>query len=97
MPYLDIPACTTTRRDADLLRRQPAPRGDRSRVDLQGFEAATIADHQVMTSADLQAVNTLNEPIERDAEKGSRATVADGALTARLPPYSYQMIRLALA
>jgi alpha-L-arabinofuranosidase len=30
-------------------------------------------------------------------KKGSHAAVADGALTAKLPPYSYQMIRLSLS
>ena len=50
-----------------------------------------------MTNADLEAVNTLSAPLAVAPKKGSGAEVKDGRLTARLPPYSYQMIRLALA
>ena len=49
-----------------------------------------------MTSADLEAVNTLSAPLAVAPKKGSGAAVKDGRLTARLPPYSYQMMRLAL-
>ena len=50
-----------------------------------------------MTNPDLAAVNTLSAPLEVAPKKGSDAGVKDGQLTARLPPYSYQMLRLALA
>ena len=66
-------------------------------VDLQGFAAARVMDHQVMTNADLEAVNTLKKPMTVAPKAGSGAKVKDGRITARLPPYSYQMIRLALA
>ena len=66
-------------------------------VSLQGFGAATLADHQVMTSPDLEAVNSLEAPSTVTPRKGSQATVAGRVLTAKLPPYSYQMIRLRLA
>jgi alpha-N-arabinofuranosidase len=66
-------------------------------VGLQGFSAAAIADHQVMTSPELEAANTLGAPFSVMPRKGSRAAVADGALSVKLPPYSYQMIRLSLA
>ena len=49
-----------------------------------------------MTNADLQAVNTLSAPLAVAPKKGSGAQLKDGQLTARLPPYSYQMLRLAL-
>ena len=65
-------------------------------LDLQGFGKAKIADHQVMTNADLEAVNTLSAPLAVAPKKGSGAELKDGRLTARLPPYSYQMLRLAL-
>ncbi len=39
-------------------------------VSLQGFGAARIVDHQVMTSANLEAVNTLKNPTASDAEQG---------------------------
>ena len=61
------------------------------------FSAARVADHQVMTDVDLEAVNTLNAPLAVAPRKGSDAEVKDGRLTAMLPPYSYQIIRLALA
>ena len=66
-------------------------------LDLQGFGKARIADHQVMTNADLEAVNTLSAPLAVAPKKGSGAEVKDERLTAKLPPYSYQMLRLALA
>jgi alpha-N-arabinofuranosidase len=63
-------------------------------INLQGFGVATIVDHQVIMNADIEASNTLSKPDTVKPRKGSRAIVADGSLTARLPPYSYQMIRL---
>jgi alpha-N-arabinofuranosidase len=66
-------------------------------LDLQGFSKARIADHQVMTNADLEAVNTLSAPVAVTPKKGSDAELKDGRLKARLPPYSYQMMRLTLA
>ncbi len=66
-------------------------------LDLQGFGKARIVDHQVMTNADLEAVNTLSAPLAVAPKKGSGAEVKDERLTAKLPPYSYQMLRLALA
>jgi alpha-N-arabinofuranosidase len=65
-------------------------------LDLQGFGKARIADHQVMTNADLEAVNTLSAPLAVSPKKGSGAEVKDERLTAKLPPYSYQMLRVAL-
>ena len=50
-----------------------------------------------MITADLEAANTLSAPLAIAPKKGSDAEVKDGRLTARLPPYSYQMIRLTLA
>ena len=66
-------------------------------LDLQGFGAARLADHQVMTNADLEAMNTLSAPLAVAPKKGPGGEVKDGRLTAKLPPYSYQMLRLALA
>ena len=47
-----------------------------------------------MTNADLEAVNTLKNPKAVTPAKGKGAKVKDGLLTATLPPYSYQMLRL---
>jgi alpha-L-arabinofuranosidase len=66
-------------------------------VSLQGFGAATVGDHQVLAGFTLEAANTLSAPLTVVPKKGSSAAVADDLLTAKLPPYSYQMIRLHLA
>ena len=66
-------------------------------VSLEGFGAARVIDHQVMAGAALDAVNTLSNPTAVTPKKGSGASTANGVLTARLPPLSYQMIRLSVA
>lgn len=65
-------------------------------VSLQGFAAARIIDHQVMVDSDLEAANTLQHQGRITPKPGTGAVVTDGVLLARLPPYSYQMIRLKL-
>jgi alpha-L-arabinofuranosidase len=47
-----------------------------------------------MTSADLKAANTLSAPLAVAPRKGAGAELKDGRLTVRLPPHSYQMMRL---
>jgi alpha-L-arabinofuranosidase len=68
------------------------------KVGLNGFKTAgaSILDHQVMTHADLEAVNDLKKPNEVVPKKGKGAKVADGTLSVSLPPYSYQMLRVKL-
>jgi len=63
---------------------------------LQGFGQATVIDHQVMTHSDLTAVNSLTNQAAVAPRQGSGAQVADGRLQAKLPPYSWQMIRVKL-
>ncbi len=63
-------------------------------ISLQGFGAASIIDHQVMTHSKLEAVNTSGDQNNVAPKKGSGATVEDGMVKAKLPPYSYQMIRV---
>ena len=63
-------------------------------VSLEGFAAGQVIDHQVMTHESLQAVNTATDQTNVAPAKGSGATVADGRLTAKLAPYSYQLIRV---
>jgi alpha-N-arabinofuranosidase len=65
-------------------------------VSLQGFGAATVYDHQVITNESLAAVNTLSAPLAVAPKIGADAAVDEGRLKAKLPPYSYQMIRLSL-
>ena len=66
-------------------------------IDLHGFGTARVIDHQVMTHADLRAVNNLGNQNAVLPKQGSGVAVDGNRLTGRLPPYSYQMIRLALA
>jgi alpha-L-arabinofuranosidase len=66
-------------------------------LDLEGFGAAKIADHQVLTNTDLEAVNTLSTPLAVAPRKGAGAEFKDGRLTTALPPYSYQMMQLTVA
>jgi alpha-N-arabinofuranosidase len=63
-------------------------------VSLQGFGDMQIIDHQVMTHNDLEAVNTAKDQGNVVPSKGTGAKFGGGHLTASLPPYSYQMIRL---
>jgi alpha-N-arabinofuranosidase len=66
-------------------------------ISLQGFKAASVLDHQVMTHADLEAANTLAKQGEVVPRKGAGAKMEDDGITLSLPPYSYQMLRLKLA
>jgi alpha-N-arabinofuranosidase len=64
-------------------------------VALNGFAAdGRVVDHQVMTSASLEAVNTARSPDAVAPRAGAGASVAGGRLSLSLPPYSYQMIRV---
>jgi len=99
VPYLDIAGVRDEEARAltfFAVNRHPNERLDLE-IALQGFGASRIADHQTMAGVPLEAVNTLAKPLAVVPKKGSGASVKDGRLTARLPPYSYQMIRLALA
>jgi alpha-L-arabinofuranosidase len=63
-------------------------------LSLQGFAAGAVIDHQVMTHADLKAVNTATNQQEVAPRRGSGATVANGTLSLKAAPYSYQMVRV---
>ena len=65
-------------------------------VSLQGFGKGTIIDHQVMTHPDLKAVNTAKKQDEVAPKKGDGAKIDGDTLSVRLPPYSYQMVRVKL-
>jgi alpha-N-arabinofuranosidase len=63
-------------------------------VSLEGFGAASVIDHQVMTHRDLRAVNTGANQANVAPAKGTGAKVDGKVLSVKLAPYSYQMIRL---
>lgn len=65
-------------------------------LSLQGYAPKAIVDHQVMTHANLEAVNSLKDQNAVVPTKGTGAKIADGMLTAKLPPLSYQMIRVSI-
>lgn len=66
-------------------------------IDLKGFGGAgRVIDHQALTHSDLRAVNGLTSQ-NNVAPKAGTGIVVDGAnVTGKLPPYSYQMIRVQL-
>jgi alpha-L-arabinofuranosidase len=66
-------------------------------ISLQGFGAGSIIDHQVMTHANLEAVNTSTNQANVAPRQGVGAVIEDGEVKLSLPPYSYQMIRVKLA
>ena len=63
-------------------------------VDLQGFGELKVLDHQVIAHGDLEARNDLKKQDAVKPKKGAGAKAEGGKLTAKLAPYSYQMIRL---
>jgi alpha-N-arabinofuranosidase len=63
-------------------------------ISLQGFGAASVIEHKVMTHTDLKAVNTAKQPDHVAPRDGTGATVDGSTLTVKLPPYSYQMVRI---
>ncbi|MBN9310462.1 alpha-L-arabinofuranosidase C-terminal domain-containing protein, partial [Devosia sp.] len=63
-------------------------------LSLEGFGAASVIDHQVMTHRDLRAVNTAANQNNVVPVKGSGAKVDGKLLSVKLAPYSYQMIRV---
>ena len=65
-------------------------------VSLHGYGDASVIDHQVMTHTDLEAANTLDNQHNVTAKPGTGARVEDGKLMLKLPPYSYQMIRVSV-
>ena len=63
-------------------------------ISLQGFGAATVIDHQVMTHSMLNAVNTAENQANVAPQKGKGAKIEDGAVKLSLPPHSYTMVRV---
>ena len=67
-------------------------------LSLQGFGSrARVVEHQVMTHPDLFAVNTAVNPMNVAPRAGSGAIIDEGAVKLGLPPFSYQVIRVAVA
>ncbi|SCM77477.1 Intracellular exo-alpha-(1-_5)-L-arabinofuranosidase [uncultured Pleomorphomonas sp.] len=63
---------------------------------LDGFPAARVVEHIQMTHPDLAAVNSAATPNNVVPKTVSGSTVEAGVLTSRLPPLSYNVIRLSV-
>ena len=63
-------------------------------INLQGFAAAKLSDHQVMTHASLEAVNTSADQDNVAPQNGSGAKIDGTTLKVQLSPHSYQILRL---
>jgi alpha-N-arabinofuranosidase len=99
VPYLDIAGVYDEQANAltfFAINRHPTETLEAS-VALQGFKATRVIDHRVIAHADLQAANTLAEPGAVTPSQGSGLVIGDREIQAKLPPHSYQMIRLAAA
>jgi len=98
VPYLDI-AGVHSEAESTLtffaVNRHPSETLEAA-ISLQGFAAARLIDHRVIAHPDLEAANTLAMPDTVTPQPGSGIVIEDGSLQARLPPLSYQLIRLAL-
>jgi alpha-L-arabinofuranosidase len=61
---------------------------------LRDLDGVQVADHIVLTDADLDASNTAEQPDRVVPSSGSGATVEGGLLRAELPPRSWNVLRL---
>ena len=61
---------------------------------LEGFAPQGIAEHQVMTHSDLNAVNTVRDQMAVAPKPGSGASVDGETVNLTLAPYSYQVVRV---
>lgn len=61
---------------------------------LHGFGNPVVIDHQVIAGHPLDATNTLLNQHTVEPKKGTTAHVVDQSLVAKLPPYSYHMLRV---
>ncbi len=66
-------------------------------IDLRGVDARTVVEHLVLSDADPEARNTLDDPDRVAPHSAAGTTVVDGVLRAELEPCSWNMIRLSRA
>ncbi len=65
--------------------------------DLRGIEGCRVLEHIVLESPDWNARNTLEQPNKVVPHQGGNASFENGALSAALPPLSWNVIRLVKA
>jgi alpha-N-arabinofuranosidase len=63
--------------------------------DARAFGGYRVIEHITLTHPDLKAANTQDQPNRVTPQTNGDATLADGRLTASLPPASWNVIRLA--
>ena len=61
---------------------------------LRDLDGAQVAEHIVLTDADLDATNTAEQPDRVDALRRDRRDDRGSALRVELPPRSWNVIRL---
>ncbi|TPQ22125.1 alpha-N-arabinofuranosidase [Streptomyces sporangiiformans] len=66
-------------------------------IDLRGVDARAVAEHLVLSDADAEARNTLDDPERVTPHAAAGTTVTGGVLRAELEPCSWNMIRLSRA
>jgi alpha-N-arabinofuranosidase len=62
-------------------------------VDVRSREDVRLVEHLVITDPDLRAVNSAQAP-DRVAPRPGKSSLADGRLTAHLPPVSFHVLTL---
>jgi alpha-N-arabinofuranosidase len=77
-----------------IVNRSDAPVAADFSIEGFGDAAPVIVEHQVMTHADLRAVNSAAHPDNVAPKKGEGARIEGGRLSAEFAGYSYQMIRI---
>jgi alpha-N-arabinofuranosidase len=63
---------------------------------MAGFTRKALVEHVSITHPDLQATNTAKHPNRVQPAKGKGVSVKDGAVRGKLPPRSWQMLRIAV-
>ena len=64
---------------------------------LDAFGCAKVAEHVVLSHEDKDAVNSPENPMNVAPKANGESAVENGVLNAKLAPYSWNMIRIALA
>lgn len=63
-------------------------------VDARDFQSLSVLEHIVLNHERLDAVNSAEHPLEISPRTSRFTTVDEGLITARLEPYSWNVIRL---
>lgn len=98
VPYLDVAAVLNTGGKTItffIVNRHPTEDVSVD-VGMAGFNATAVVEHIALVHPDLRATNTAKQPDRVRPAKGKGVSLRDGALRGKLPPKSYQVIRVAV-